>query len=197
MPLPHAILGFLEYRPMSGYDLKKVFDLSVSHFWSATQSHIYKALEGLQKDGFVDAQLIPQDGKPNRKEYRITAAGRQELHRWLSTPFRTSEAREPFLIQLYFAGELSDEELLHVLKNKVKRVEERLAVYDALFQRNQERLKTHEEQRDFFLNVVTLEYGILNGHTWLEWLKSVIQRVESGHYTLEQADRTGVAHAKG
>ena len=53
MPLSHAILGFLDYQPMSGYDLKKYFDQSVAHFWSATQSHIYKALENLENEGMV------------------------------------------------------------------------------------------------------------------------------------------------
>ena len=79
MPLSHATLGFLEYQPMTGYDLKKYFDLSIAHFWSATQSHIYKALENLEKDGLVESSVIPGDGKPNRKQYQITDAGRAEL----------------------------------------------------------------------------------------------------------------------
>ena len=44
MSLDHAILGFLNYKPLSGYDLKKVFDSSVRHFWYADQSQIYRTL---------------------------------------------------------------------------------------------------------------------------------------------------------
>ena len=44
MSLDHAILGFLALEPMSGYDLKRVFDQSVQHFWPATQSQIYRSL---------------------------------------------------------------------------------------------------------------------------------------------------------
>jgi PadR family transcriptional regulator, regulatory protein AphA len=40
MPRSHANLGFLEYRPMTGYALEKHFDQSIAHFWSATQSYI-------------------------------------------------------------------------------------------------------------------------------------------------------------
>ena len=54
--------------------------------WSATQSHIYKALEKLEADGLVESQVIPQEGKPNRKQYKITDTGRTELRRWVSTP---------------------------------------------------------------------------------------------------------------
>ena len=77
MPLEHAILAFIEFEPMSGYDLKKFFDVSVAHFWSATQSHIYKSLEGLEKKGWAEAHTIQQEGKPNRKEYQITDEGQQ------------------------------------------------------------------------------------------------------------------------
>ena len=38
MSLKHAILGFLSFAPLTGYDLKKAFDRSVQHFWPANQS---------------------------------------------------------------------------------------------------------------------------------------------------------------
>ena len=47
MSLEFAILGFLNYHPYSGYDLKKIFDTSVSHFWPADQSQIYRTLSRL------------------------------------------------------------------------------------------------------------------------------------------------------
>jgi len=53
MALEHAILGFLDYGPMSGYDLKKTFDDSVNHFWTAQQSQIYRALKKMVGDGWV------------------------------------------------------------------------------------------------------------------------------------------------
>lgn len=48
MPLAHAILASLDFQPMTGYDLKKFFDISVGHFWTTTQSHIYKELNDLE-----------------------------------------------------------------------------------------------------------------------------------------------------
>ena len=47
MSLEYAILGFLNYLPLSGYDLKKMFDTSVQHFWPADQSQIYRTLARL------------------------------------------------------------------------------------------------------------------------------------------------------
>ena len=45
MSLKHALLGLLNYRPMTGYDLKQRFDHSISHFWSANLSQIYPTSE--------------------------------------------------------------------------------------------------------------------------------------------------------
>ena len=116
MPLSHAILGFLDYRPMSGYDLKKFFDQSVAHFWSATQSHIYKALENLEQDGMVESQIILQEGKPNRKQYKITDAGKAELRRWVSTPLPVEAKREAWLIQVFFSHNIDNQEIASLLK---------------------------------------------------------------------------------
>ena len=44
MSLEYAILGFLSYKPFSGYEMKKAFDNSVRHFWYADQSQIYRTL---------------------------------------------------------------------------------------------------------------------------------------------------------
>jgi PadR family transcriptional regulator AphA len=185
MSLKHAILGFLSYQSLSGYDLKKAFDRSVQHFWPANQSQIYRTLAGLKEEGLVDQEVIEREERLDMKRYHITPAGKEELHHWLSTPFHPADYREPFLIQLYFGGKITDAELVDVLQKKVKRIEEKLAVTQQIYQAYQVKLKTHEDRRVFFLNIATMEYGILNGFTMLEWVKSMIARVESGDYTLK------------
>ena len=72
MSLEYAILGFLNYRPLSGYDLKKVFDNSVRHFWPADQSQIYRTLAKLAEQGHVEQEIVRGLDRPDRKEYRIT-----------------------------------------------------------------------------------------------------------------------------
>ena len=59
MSLEYAILGFLNYSPMSGYDLKKLFDNSVRHFWPADQSQIYRTLGKLAEQGYVEREIVP------------------------------------------------------------------------------------------------------------------------------------------
>ena len=58
MSLEQAILGFLNYRPFSGYDLKKIFDTSVRHFWPADQSQIYRTLNRLAEKSLAEMEVI-------------------------------------------------------------------------------------------------------------------------------------------
>jgi len=178
MPLAHAILGFLEYQPMTGYDLKKYFDQSISHFWSATQSHIYKALENLEEDGFVEVKVIPQEDKPNRKEYHITHAGRAELHRWVTTPLPPEMVREAWLIQIFFSHASSNEEIVSLLKAREKAIQTRL---DTL--RNETPASMEENaarvgvERPRLLWQMTADYGMVYYESELKWIEAAIKRV--------------------
>src|SRR5512137_14523 len=112
MSLEFAILGFLNYHPYSGYDLKKIFDTSIRHFWPADQSQIYRTLSRLTEQGFAEMEKVPQSDRPDRKVYHITDSGRAEMLKWLAGPVPTGEPRSAPLIQVFFAGQLSDEEIL-------------------------------------------------------------------------------------
>jgi DNA-binding PadR family transcriptional regulator len=180
LPLSHAILGFLDYQPMSGYDLKKYFDQSVAHFWSATQSHIYKALENLEAQGMVESQVIPQAGKPNRKQYRITDAGRTELHRWVSTPLPVEAKREAWLIQVFFAHNITNAEITSLFENRIERLRKSLAECQLAQKNIDENYKKVGLKRLQSLWQLTLDYGINyfeNEISWLEKTLPVIQKL--------------------
>lgn len=177
MPLSHAILGFLEYRPMSGYDLKKYFDQSITHFWSATQSHIYKALENLEKEGFVESQFIPQEGKPNRKQYQITDEGRSELRRWVSTPLPLEITREAWLIQVFFAHGITNEEIANLFEKRIETIQACLADYKTAQAHIDENYKQVGIKRLRELWQLTLDYGMDYYENEIAWLKKTLPRV--------------------
>ncbi|MEW5828305.1 MAG: PadR family transcriptional regulator [Chloroflexota bacterium] len=178
MPLEHAILGFLGFQAMTGYDLKKNFDRSVANFWSATQSHIYKALDGLEKKGWAESRLIPQEGKPNRKEYQITGPGRSELRRWLTTPLPLPQVREGWLIQLFFSHESSNEEIASLLQSRKEAIQSELKTL-------RECVSTPKDSesdglaRARRLWRLTLDYGIAYYEAELAWLDQAIEQVQS------------------
>jgi DNA-binding PadR family transcriptional regulator len=177
MPLPHAILGFLEYQPMTGYDLKKFFDQSVAHFWSATQSHIYKALEKLESDGLVESQVIQGEGKPNRKQYQITAAGRGELHRWVSTPLPLEIHREPWLIQIFFSHNLSNEEIVEMFEKRIEAMREYLSQCEVAQNHIDENAARVGIERLRELWQLTLDFGTEYYESEIAWLVKTLDRL--------------------
>ena len=84
--LPHAILVSLCEQSGSGYELAHRFDRSIGYFWSATHQQIYRTLRAMENDGWVQATPVPQQGRPDKKVYTVSDAGRAELARWIAEP---------------------------------------------------------------------------------------------------------------
>jgi DNA-binding PadR family transcriptional regulator len=180
MSLEHAILGFLNYQPHSGYDLKKIFDTSIRHFWPADQGQIYRTLARLTENGWVEMEKIPQEDRPDRKVYHITEAGHAELRRWISGPPPLSETRSAPLIQVFFSGQLSDEEIRAKFEDYAATMRTILDRYAQI----PDQLRTFQEAipspREHFFWLLTLEVGIATVRANLAWAESVIERIKSG-----------------
>ena len=179
MSLDFAILGFLNYQPFTGYDLKKIFDNSVHHFWTADQSQIYRTLTRLTQQGLAQVQLVEQVDRPDRKVYSITPAGGQALAGWLRGPFPVEEARSEPLIQVFFAGQLSDEEIVEKFEGAAGQIRVLLEHYQEVEQIIADYIPSVASPREGFCWRLTLEFGIRNARMTLEWMESVIQRVRS------------------
>jgi len=180
MSLEYAILGFLNYSPLSGYDLKKVFDNSVRHFWPADQSQIYRTLARLAEQGYVEQEIVRGMDRPDRKEYHITPTGREALRAWLLTPLTSQDVRIAVLIQVFFAGQLSDEQIIALFARLAAEARASLAAYDEIAQPAEADAQAAGMQRERFFWGLTLEYGIMSARMDLAWFESVMARVRAG-----------------
>ncbi|MCP4361467.1 MAG: PadR family transcriptional regulator, partial [Chloroflexi bacterium] len=77
--LKYALLGFLNYQPMTGYEIKQMIDVSTANFWHAKQSQIYTTLKKLEADNLAVSHVEAQEGRPDRRVYNITETGRVDL----------------------------------------------------------------------------------------------------------------------
>jgi PadR family transcriptional regulator, regulatory protein AphA len=179
MSLEHAILASLDFQPMTGYDLKKFFDLSVGNFWSTTQSHIYKALNDLENQGWAHKHTIPQEDKPNRKEYSITEAGRLELRRWLTTPLPPTPVREAWLIQLFFSHNSSNAEISALLEARLSDIRQILESDYAQAASGMPPEAPPGMQRAYALWQTTADYGRAFYEFELHWHLEMLARVNS------------------
>ncbi|MFD0540489.1 PadR family transcriptional regulator [Actinomadura luteofluorescens] len=74
MALRHAVLAALLDGEYSGYQLAKIFDLSVSNFWHAVPQQLYSELSRLETEGLISGRQIIQHDRPNKRVYTVTQA---------------------------------------------------------------------------------------------------------------------------
>ena len=108
--LKHGILGLINYSDKTGYEIMTVFKHSLNHFWTAQTSQIYRELQTMEKAGWITQTHVAQNGKPDKKVFSITEAGRTELLRWLREDSLPQGDRSPLLLKTFFLGECSTEE---------------------------------------------------------------------------------------
>jgi len=107
MALEHAILTSLAERPGTGYEIGQQFQRSIGYFWSATHQQIYRTLKKLHADGLVTYEDIAQDGRPDKKVYTVSDAGRDVLREWTMSPTPVQPLRSDLGVKLR-AAEFGD-----------------------------------------------------------------------------------------
>ena len=127
MDVKTLCLGLLSRQAACGYELKKEFESLFKHFFPAGYGSIYPALADLAAAGLVDCEQVPQDGKPDRKVYRITDAGRRAFAHALNDAQPHHKLRSEFLATLYFAELLRPEKLEQLLRDRVTDLQKTLA----------------------------------------------------------------------
>lgn len=123
MSIQYAILGLLSYKPLTGYDLKRIMQESPFMYWSGNNNQIYKALLELNEEGYVTNEVLHQDSSPSKKIYTITQAGLTKLKQWTLSLPEAPEARNTFLVQLAWTAQLNNNEigkLLDAYEQEVK-----------------------------------------------------------------------------
>jgi len=186
MSLEYAILGFLQYKPLSGYDLKAEFDFSLQSSWPADQSQIYRTLARLVEKKWIDTEVVKQSGRPDRKVYHITPKGREELLQWLGVPAVERDVRLAQLIQIFFAGHLSDEEVIKLFEGFA----DLIRLYLPELHEFPKKVILHRRNidttpRDEFFRLITLEYLIRMDEAYLALLEDVIARLKRGEHLLD------------
>ena len=121
-------LAALSMGDASGYEIKKMFEEGpFSHFYDAGYGSIYPALNGLLGAGHVTCEEMPQEGRPAKKVYSLTPAGKTALCEALHTRPAPDRVRSDSLVMLYFAELLTsahrDEVLEEYLEHHKARLE--------------------------------------------------------------------------
>lgn len=177
MTLSHTILACLVNSPHSGYDLNKSFQESVGCFWQASQQQIYRELSKMEQKNWLTGEIVPQEGKPDKKLYHITDLGREELIRWLEEPTKMSPIREDLLVKLLAGYLLPREELIEKIERRKKVHQQQLKIYEQKQAEEFVNLTQLPKPKQFLY--LTLLRGINIEKDWIDWCNQVLNLLKN------------------
>lgn len=95
MSLRYALMAILTVEPMTGYDLSKLFQQSVSHVWNAPDSQIYPELRRMESEGLLIGKDVPWGPRSTKREYGLSPEGRSSFEQWMQEPVAYFLERDP------------------------------------------------------------------------------------------------------
>lgn len=140
MSLRFALLGVLEARPMTGYELAQFFAQSAAWVWSAPHSNIYPELRRLENEGLLTSTTDVRGERLERRVYELTDLGLRQLLEWAATEPTPSYLRDPLLVRIGFLDLADPTEATKMLRTFIDEQAQLIHEWSAHI----ERLRTRE-----------------------------------------------------
>jgi PadR family transcriptional regulator, regulatory protein AphA len=174
-----ALLGLIAEVPgVSGYDIMKIFDLSMAHYWHAHPTQIYPTLDRMEESGLIKRRNVVQRNRPNKRLYTITPSGERQLIEWLESPFEGINLKHPPLLRCRFLGHLGADGAIAILKEEQRSWAIHLKRYREIDKEYFAEGKAYRDVNVMF-SMFTLKYGIdwmQENIKWCEWAIGEIDR---------------------
>ena len=120
-------LAVLSRGAASGYEIKKTCEEGVfHHIQDIGFGSIYPALGKLLDEGLVTVTDTPQEGRPSKKVYQLTATGRMALLDAFSEAPVRGKIRSDFLVRLLFADFLAARTLEGMIEDRMRFLREKI-----------------------------------------------------------------------
>jgi PadR family transcriptional regulator, regulatory protein AphA len=177
MDIKYALLGFLSWKPATGYELKKLITEAIGFEWSGNNNQIYTSLVQLHRENLATIELQPQEHYPTRKMYSITEAGRQSLKEWILSNPEPPAYRKSFLVQLAWADQLGNGELEDLLEKYQRELEVQILMLKERIRRGTVNpARTHREK---YLWEKISENYLQSYDSELKWVKEIRHEIDT------------------
>ena len=180
--LEYCILGFLSMKDLTGYEIKKLFDMSAKFFWPADQAQIYRTLKKLVADGWVILKEQKKGETVDKKVYAITKIGQEAYQQNLfQNNIEDFVSRDAFLVQLFFSGSLSKEEQFALLNTQLENNSRLTQMLEDNFTENYEKFLhaacLSPEDRRLQSAVFTHRWGLIRCRAYSRLLEEIKREI--------------------
>jgi len=198
----YAILGLICWKPMSGYDIKKMVEVGLRYFWSESYGQIFPTLNRLVDDGLATKKVDPESGGRRRQVYTATRSGRKRFEAWLRQPTDLPRLRDELKLKFFLTSrsetdegvrlleEYRTQQLEHLAMLKESEVIFATALQGAGMPEELDQLMktldwsdsdmTDEQSHEILVFYLTLRSGILVAEARVAWVEEVLPILQAG-----------------
>lgn len=130
--LRDAVLAALLDGEASGYDLAKRFDASVANFWMATPQQLYRELDRLAEQGLIQARVVQQERRPNKRMFSLTEAGHDAIRQFTARAPKPSVIRDDLAVKLLAADAGDARAVRDFTAERLQRAKTKLQRYERM-----------------------------------------------------------------
>ncbi|NLG33039.1 MAG: PadR family transcriptional regulator [Syntrophomonadaceae bacterium] len=176
MSLEFTILGLLNRKPRSGYEISKIVSRTTNFYWTATQTQVYQYLKKMAAKEWVAVNTVLQTNKPSKQIYSITPKGAEKFETWLRNPPAPRTVKNSFLVQMYFLDNLSKDEIIKKIQDVQKMHENRLKEYLEYKKGIINHKKSAKENMARYLPLLA---GIIIEEGWIKWCEEALEELNT------------------
>jgi DNA-binding PadR family transcriptional regulator len=169
MSVRFGLLALLAEAPTHGYSLKTAFERRTGGSWLLNIGQVYTTIQRLERDGLVEALAADDE---DRREYRITPAGREQLETWFDSPVvADAPARDELTIKVLLAVAAGDVDVSGLLQRQRRASVEQLQAYT--------RRKAKADPKRDVAFLILLDALIFRTEAEIRWLDACDARIRS------------------
>lgn len=170
--LKYAILGLVNRKPMTGYDIGKEFNFQLAEFWNAKLSQIYPELKKLLDEKLLVFDIEISGDILEKKVYNITEKGRIELLKWLNKDEPMEQTpKNVFRLRMYFSNNLELNTRIYLLEQQLLSHRDRLSF---LYQQKEPYDTVPPIDSPYFGDYLVLDGAIIREEGAIKWLENCI-----------------------
>lgn len=180
------LLGFLLNGEKTGYQIKKLMEISTCYIFNTSLGSIYPAFKKLENAEMVRMKLTVSNGKA-KKIYSITPKGVEYFQNWLEEDIVIPRVRDEALLKIFFFNSLGNDKRKERITSFIGELKGRVTEFKKTFklikENTQNRPKKHVEEYQKKYNLdpfreEMLKFGV-EYYTFLnKWYKGFLKRID-------------------
>lgn len=181
----HALLGLLNVKPWTTYELAKQVQRSLGWFWPRAERKLYEEPKRLVAAGLATATEQHTGNRP-RTVYAITGKGRKALRSWLGEQPEPPALEFEAMIKVFFADGGTIEQLRDTIDGVEATATQRMAELRTMIRAAND--GPYEFAKRLPINALALRFQLDHEALQIRWAQWALEQISGWHSPTDADD---------